>query len=101
MKQSDLFNELIGISDPEQRAKRIAEIAESNPELAADLRSMLENYTPNETFLEESIPEIISKPQYEEIGEKIRRIEAPNQQTTNTPVVSNRPSPDVTKHHTQ
>jgi serine/threonine protein kinase len=97
MKQSDLFNELIGIPDPEQRATRIAEIAESNPELAAKLISMLENYTPNETFLEESIPEIISKPQYEEIGEKIRRIEAPNQQTTNTPIVSNRPSPDVTK----
>jgi hypothetical protein len=64
MKQSDLFNELIGIPDPEQRAKRIAEIAESNPELAAKLISMLENYTPNETFLEESIPETISKPQY-------------------------------------
>jgi serine/threonine protein kinase len=97
MKQSDLFNELIGISAPEQRSERLDQIAQTDPELAADLRSMLENYTPNETFLEESIPEIISKPQHEEISEKIRRIEAPNQQTTNTPVVSNRPSPDFTK----
>lgn len=97
MKQSDLFNELIEITDLQQREQRIAEIAQTHPELAADLSSMLESFTPNETFLEESIPEIIVKPGYEMIGEKIRSIKAPNQQTANTPVVSNRPSPDDTR----
>lgn len=84
MKPSDLFHELIEITDLKRRSQRLDQIAQSHPELASHLGQMLESYTPNENLLGESIPDIISKPENEELLTAIRNSVPPNQPTKNT-----------------